>query len=187
MAIKYARPIEARTRPAAAGLRVPSAPLDLAIRPRRNRKAEWARRMVQENALTASDLIWPLFLVDGSKARVPVPAMPGVERVSVDEAVRDAERAVKLGIPCIALFPYTDPGLRDEDRRLDLVEPLGKEMRTHGRDDPRARPHALPERAVGLEPYPIWGHSEKANSDERRVGRLSLFAFRSSLQDVLTW
>jgi porphobilinogen synthase len=115
MAIKYARPIEAKVRPAPAGVRLPSARLDLAIRPRRNRKADWARRLVQENALTANDLIWPLFLVDGSRTRVPVPSMPGVERVSVDEAVRDAERAVKLGIPCIALFPYTDPGLRDED------------------------------------------------------------------------
>ena len=88
--------------------------LDIARRPRRNRKAEWARRLVSENVLTTNDLIWPLFLVDGAKKRVPVAAMPGVERLTVDEALRDAERAQNLGIPAIAFFPYTDPSLKDE-------------------------------------------------------------------------
>ena len=88
--------------------------LDLTIRPRRNRKAEWARRLVRENVLTTDDLIWPMFVVDGNNKRTPVASMPGVDRLSVDQAVRDAERAAKLGIPCIALFPYTDPELRDE-------------------------------------------------------------------------
>src|SRR5712692_8819519 len=89
--------------------------LDLKVRPRRNRKAEWARRLVRENALTTDDLIWPLFLVDGTRTRVPVDSMPGVERLSVDEAVRDAARAAALSIPCLALFPHTDPQRRDED------------------------------------------------------------------------
>jgi porphobilinogen synthase len=88
--------------------------LDLAHRPRRNRKAEWARRLVQEHVLTTGDLIWPLFLIDGEKRRVPVAAMPGVDRLSVDEAVREAERAAKLGLPAIAFFPYTEPRLKDE-------------------------------------------------------------------------
>src|ERR1700742_5020240 len=70
--------------------------------------------MVRENVLTADDLIWPLFVVEGTKTRVPVASMPGVDRLSADEAVREAERAAKLDIPCIALFPYTDPTLRDE-------------------------------------------------------------------------
>ena len=82
--------------------------LDLAHRPRRNRKAEWARRLVAEHVLTTNDLIWPLFLIDGEKKRVPVAAMPGVDRLSVDEAVREAERAVELDIPAIAFFPYTE-------------------------------------------------------------------------------
>ena len=85
-----------------------------AVRMRRNRRAEWARRMVREHTLTTDDLIWPLFVMDGNNARTPVPSMPGVERLSVDQAVREAERAAKLTIPCIALFPYTDPALRDE-------------------------------------------------------------------------
>jgi porphobilinogen synthase len=110
MAIKYGRPIETRLAPVESS---PRARLDLTSRPRRNRKAEWTRRLVRENVLTSDDLIWPLFLVDGSKTRAAVASMPGVERLSIDEAVRDAERAATLAIPCIALFPYTDPKLRD--------------------------------------------------------------------------
>ena len=93
----------------------PAEGLDLAIRPRRNRRAEWARRLVRETVLTANDLIWPLFLVDGSRVRAPVASMPDVERLSVDEAVRAAERAAKLDIPCLALFPYTNQERRDEE------------------------------------------------------------------------
>src|SRR6201996_6095826 len=113
MAIKFGRPIEMRdvSRREAAT----SAPaLDLAIRPRRNRKSDWARRMVRENVLTPDALIWPLFVTGGHNTRAPVASMPGVERLSVDQIVRDAERAMKLNIPCLALFPYTDPSARDE-------------------------------------------------------------------------
>jgi len=114
MAIKYGRPIELREVSRGTGTAVPHA-LDLTVRPRRNRKAEWARRMVRENVLTTDDLIWPLFLIDGNNKREAIASMPGVERLSVDQAVRDAERAMKLTIPCLALFPYTDPSLRDEE------------------------------------------------------------------------
>jgi porphobilinogen synthase len=113
MAIKFGRPIEMRDAPR--HQTAPAGPaLDLVVRPRRNRKAEWARRLVRENVLTTDDLIWPLFIVDGNNTRAAVASMPGVERLSVDQAVRDAERAAKLNIPCIALFPYTEPSLRDE-------------------------------------------------------------------------
>ena len=113
MAIKFGRPIEMRDTPRRpAALSTPS--LDLTVRPRRNRKSEWARRMVRENVLTTDDLIWPMFVVDGDNTRTPIASMPGVDRLTVDQAVRDAERAAKLDIPCIALFPYTEPGLRDE-------------------------------------------------------------------------
>lgn len=114
MAIKYGRPIELREVSRRDGTTASPA-LDLAIRPRRNRKAEWARRMVRENVLTTDDLIWPLFLIDGNNKREQIASMPGVERLSVDQAVREAERAMKLTIPCLALFPYTDPALRDEE------------------------------------------------------------------------
>jgi porphobilinogen synthase len=115
MAIKFGRPIEARSRLTPVETGAPAHDrLALAVRMRRNRRSEWARRLVQENALTTDDLIWPLFLMDGKNARAPVASMPGVERLTVDQAVRDAERAAELTIPCIALFPYTDPALRDE-------------------------------------------------------------------------
>src|SRR6266699_523416 len=114
MAIKFGRPIEMRdvSRQQAT---VAAPTLDLTVRPRRNRKAEWARRLVRENVLTTDDLIWPMFVVDGNNTRTPVASMPGVDRLTVDQAVRDAERAMKLNIPCIALFPYTEPSLRDEN------------------------------------------------------------------------
>ena len=83
-------------------------------RMRRNRQTDWSRRLVCENALTVNDLIWPIFIVDGEKVRQPVPSMPDVVRLSVDEAVREAERAASLNIPALALFPYTDPDLRDD-------------------------------------------------------------------------
>ena len=91
------------------------ASLNLTVRMRRNRKADWARRLVRENTLTADDLIWPIFIVEGTGIRTPIASMPGVERVSIDEAVKDAARAAALGIPALALFPYTEPGLRDPD------------------------------------------------------------------------
>jgi porphobilinogen synthase len=115
MAIKFGRPIEARARFAPVENPVPAQQrLDLTVRMRRNRQHEWARRMVREHRLSTDDLIWPLFVMDGDNKRTAVPSMPGVERLSVDQCVREAERAAKLTIPCLALFPYTDPVLRDE-------------------------------------------------------------------------
>jgi porphobilinogen synthase len=153
MAIKYGRPIEARLAPIESR---PKARLDLTSRLRRNRKAEWTRRLVRENALTSDDLIWPLFLVDGSKTRTPVASMPGVERLSVDEAVRDAERGAELAIPCIALFPYTDPRLRDENGN-EAVNPDNLVCRAI-----RAIKKEVPEIGilcdVALDPYTSHGH-----------------------------
>jgi len=117
MAIKFGRPLQRSIGfvpldPEARDAQ--SASLDLTVRMRRNRRAEWARRMVRENVVTTDDLIWPLFVMDGDNKRTPVASMPGVERLSVDQIVREAVRAAELSIPCIALFPYTDPSLRDE-------------------------------------------------------------------------
>jgi porphobilinogen synthase len=81
---------------------------------RRNRKSDWARRLVAEHALSPSDLIWPVFLTAGRKERLPVDSMPGVDRLSVDLAVEAAAEAAELGIPAIAFFPYTDPALRSD-------------------------------------------------------------------------
>ena len=91
-----------------------------AVRPRRSRQSQWSRRLVAEHTLSAGDLIWPVFVAEGSNRRTAVPSMPGVERLSVDLVVAAAEEAVALGIPAIALFPYTDPDKRTEDGREAL-------------------------------------------------------------------
>jgi porphobilinogen synthase len=114
MAIKFGRPLERARRLPVEGDAPSEHRLDLAIRPRRNRRAEWARRLVREHVLTTDDLIWPLFVVDGANVRAPIASMPDVERLSVDQAVRAAERAAKFAIPCLALFPYTDADKRDD-------------------------------------------------------------------------
>jgi len=155
MAIKFGRPLEQR-RPVPIETATPSERLDLAVRPRRNRRAEWARRLVRENVLTTDDLIWPLFLVDGAKTRAGVESMPGVERLSVDEAVRAAERAAKLTIPCVALFPYTEPGRRDA-AGSEALNPDNLVCRAI-----RAIKQAVPEIGVlcdvALDPYTSHGH-----------------------------
>ena len=83
-------------------------------RMRRNRQADWVRRLTRESALVKDDLIWALIVHDGAQARIPVSAMPGVDRLNIDEAVKAAERARDLGIPALALFPHIDPSKKDE-------------------------------------------------------------------------
>ncbi len=84
-------------------------------RMRRNRRTDWSRRLVRETTLTVGDLIWPIFLIDGTDTADPVAAMPGVDRLSIDRAVEAARRAVDLGIPAVALFPHTPADLLDEN------------------------------------------------------------------------
>jgi porphobilinogen synthase len=156
MAIKFGRPLETTARFTPVDAKSPAVRLDLTARPRRNRQSEWVRRMVREHVLTTDDLIWPLFLVDGERTRVRVPSMPGVERVSIDEAVRDVERAAKLRIPCIALFPYTDPSLRDHNG-TEALNPENLVCRAI-----RAIKKEVPEVGllcdVALDPYTSHGH-----------------------------
>jgi porphobilinogen synthase len=85
------------------------------VRPRRNRYDDWTRRLVAEHTLTVNDLIWPVFVHDGSAKRSPIASMPGVDRLSVDLVVEAAQEAAKLGIPVMALFPATDPAKKDPD------------------------------------------------------------------------
>jgi len=81
---------------------------------RRNRAADWVRRLVAENSLAADDLIWPVFVHEGAKARDPVLAMPGVFRLSIEALVDAAGEAAELGIPAIALFPVVPSELKSE-------------------------------------------------------------------------
>jgi len=86
----------------------------LPTRFRRLKRSPALRALVQECVLSPSDLIWPMFVMDGENARTPVPSMPGVERLSVDLIVEAARQAESLGIPAICLFPYTDPALKTQ-------------------------------------------------------------------------
>jgi porphobilinogen synthase len=156
MAIKFGRPLESRVRFGSLEPEHHKDQLELAIRLRRNRRTEWARRLVRETVLTTDDLIWPLFVIDGSTRRVPIESMPGVDRLSIDEVVREAERAAALSLPAIALFPYTDPSLRDETGS-EALNPDNLVCRTI-----RAVKQAVPQLGVvcdvALDPYTSHGH-----------------------------
>ena len=82
------------------------------IRYRRLRRTPAIRALVAEARLAPADLIWPIFIRDGEGVREPVASMPGVDRLSVDLAVEAAREAAAMGIPVVALFPYTDAGLK---------------------------------------------------------------------------
>jgi porphobilinogen synthase len=86
-------------------------------RPRRLRRDDFTRNLVREHALTAHDLIYPVFVQDGSKRRDAVASMPGVERLSLDLLLPVAEQCVELGIPVMALFPVIDASLKTPDGR----------------------------------------------------------------------
>ncbi len=91
-------------------------------RMRRNRSDDFSRRLISENVLTANDLIWPLFVLDGDNRREAVTSMPGVERLSIDLLVDAVDEAVDLGIPAIAVFPNTAPSLKTPDAK-EAVNP----------------------------------------------------------------
>lgn len=86
-------------------------------RMRRMRHDDFSRRLMRENTLSASDLILPVFVMEGEARRQPVPTMPGVERLTPDELLKVAGEMVRLGIPMIALFPAIDPSLKTPDGR----------------------------------------------------------------------
>ena len=127
-----------------------------ALRLRRNRKSDWARRLVRETHLSVDDLIWPIFVREGEGVDEPVGAMPGVSRLSVDKAVTAAEEAQALGIPVIALFPFTDPALRD-DTGSEALNPDNLVCRAV-----RAIKDKVPDVGilcdVALDPYTTHGH-----------------------------
>jgi len=107
-----------------------------AARPRRLRRDDFTRRLVRENALTANDLIYPVFVLDGEKKRETIASMPGVERLSLDLLLPVAEQCVKLGIPVMALFPVIAPELKTPDGRealndKGLVPRVVKSLKQH--------------------------------------------------------
>ena len=82
-------------------------------RMRRNRMKDFSRKLISENVLNVNDLIWPLFVTEGSNIKEEITSMPGVFRNSIDELVKESEEAVKLGIPAIAIFPQIDSALKN--------------------------------------------------------------------------
>lgn len=126
------------------------------MRLRRLRQADWSRRLVREKVLSPADLIWPIFVREGSGEPQPVASMPGVSRLSVEDCVEAAKRARDLAIPVVALFPYTDPSLRDETGSQAL-NPDNLICRAT-----RAIKQAVPEVGimcdVALDPYTSHGH-----------------------------
>ena len=93
-------------------------------RPRRMRRDDFSRRLMRENILTTNDLIYPVFIVEGTNVRQAVPSMPGVERTSVDLLMKVAEQCVELGVPVISLFPAIEPSLKTPDGR-EATNPEG--------------------------------------------------------------
>jgi porphobilinogen synthase len=140
------------------------ASLDLTHRPRRLRQSEWTRRLVRENVLTTNDLIWPIFIIDGEKRREPIASMPGVERLTVDEAVKEAVRAQELGIPALALFPNTDASLRDETGKEAFNE--NNLVCRACRAIAKAAPGVGLMTDVALDPYTSHGHDGLMRGDE---------------------
>lgn len=125
-------------------------------RMRRNRRFEWNRRLVRENELSVNDLIWPIFLGEGSGICEPLNALPGVERYSVDKAVEACKRAYDLGIPAIATFPNIALNKRDKTGS-SVLDPDGLVNQAT-----RAIKKAIPELGiitdVALDPFTSDGH-----------------------------
>lgn len=134
-----------------------------AVRMRRLRGNDWSRRLVREHRLSVDDLIWPVFVVDGTAQRQAVTTMPGVERYSIDVLIEELAEVVSLGIPAIALFPYTDDGLRSErgDEAFNSDNLIGRTV--------AAVKAAYPDLGVicdvALDPYTSHGHDGVLGAD----------------------
>jgi len=132
------------------------------VRLRRNRAADWSRRLVAENAVTASDLIWPVFVHDGNDP-VDIPSMPGVQRQSMSSLVDAVGEAADLGIPLVAIFPAIDADLKNEEG-TEATNPDNIVCRSV-----RALKAALPDVGVlcdaALDPFTSHGHDGLIRDD----------------------
>ena len=130
---------------------------------RRNRRDAFSRRLTRETELTTNDLIYPVFVVEGRNARQPVASMPGIERLSIDELVREAELCVELELPAIALFPNISDDLKTADGR-EACNPDGLIPRAVAAVKAR-----VPELGVvtdaALDPYTSHGHDGLIDDD----------------------
>jgi len=126
-----------------------------ACRPRRMRRDDFSRRLMRENQLSVDDLIYPMFILDQPDQRETVPSMPDVERVGINELLREAETLIKLGIPAVALFPVSPAEVKSEDAR-EAYNPNGIAQRAV-----RALKQAFPDLGVitdvALDPFTTHG------------------------------
>ena len=134
------------------------------VRMRRMRRNDFSRRMMREHVLTANDLIWPVFVIEGKDIEQPVPSMPGIVRYTVDRLLPVAEEALALRIPMLALFPAIEPALKTPDGK-EAANPDGLIPRVA-----RALKKRFPELGVmtdvALDPYTSHGQ----DGADRRVG-----------------
>lgn len=150
---------------------------------RRNRFDEFSRRLVREHQLTTNDLILPVFVIEGKKQRENIPSMPNVQRLSIDELLKEAEQLVNLGIPAIDIFPVIDAAKKTEDGR-EAWNPDGLVQRTI-----RALREHVPELGimtdVALDPYTTHGQDGIVNDEGYVVNDLTVDALvRQSLSHV---
>jgi porphobilinogen synthase len=133
------------------------------LRPRRMRRDEFSRRLMRENVLSVDDLIYPVFVLEGEDRREPVVSMPGVERLSIDQLLREAGEARRLGVPALALFPVTPAGKKSEDAR-EAYNPEGLAQRAV-----RALKASFPELGVitdvALDPFTTHGQDGLIDAD----------------------
>ena len=127
-----------------------------AVRLRRNRRDGWTRRLVAENTLSIDDLIWPIFVIEGSNEERPVASMPGQTRVTVDRLAQHVEKAANLGIPALAIFPVTPSDAKDAEgtealNANNLICRAARELK-------RAYPEIGLVGDVALDPYTDHGH-----------------------------
>jgi len=134
-----------------------------ATRMRRMRRDEFSRRLMRENELGTSDLIYPVFVLEGEGRSEPVASMPGVERMSIDLLLKEARSVYELGVPAMALFPVTPPEVKSEDAR-EAYNPRGLAQRAV-----RALKSNLPELGVitdvALDPFTTHGQDGLIDQD----------------------
>jgi porphobilinogen synthase len=142
---------------------IPASPQFPAIRMRRMRKDAFSRAMMRENVITAADLIYPVFLLDGKNQCEKIASMPGVERMSIDHLLGVAEECVALGIPVMALFPVINPSLKTPDG-IEATNPKGLVPRAV-----RELKQRFPELGlltdVALDPYTSHGQDGVLNAE----------------------
>jgi porphobilinogen synthase len=132
-------------------------------RPRRMRSDDFSRRLMRESVLTTDDLIYPMFVVDGDNKRIPIKSMPGIERLSIDQLLKEAKKLVDLKIPAIALFPVVSKDKKNEGASEawnpdGLIQKTVMELKQHS-------PELGVITDVALDPYTLSGQDGLTNKN----------------------